>query len=285
MKGIILAAGKGTRLYPTAQVVNKQLIPIYDKPLIYYPLTTLIMAGIKEVLIISSNRDIASFQSLLGNGSKLGIAISYEVQHVQCGIADAFRIGESFIGNDPVCLILGDNIFWNNDIETVLAACSTMNQGGLVFGLHSDCPQQFGVVEFDANGKVISIEEKPTSPKSNYIIPGLYFFDADVTKIAKEIEPSARGEYEITSVIEAYMLRDELRVMPLASDTVWFDAGTPDRILESSIAVRSLQKEHNICIGCVEEAACKMGYITKQEAHAAGENMKNSEYGKYLLQL
>ncbi|MFA0814222.1 MAG: glucose-1-phosphate thymidylyltransferase RfbA [Anaerofustis sp.] len=285
MKGIILAAGKGTRLYPTAQVVNKQLIPVYDKPLIYYPLTTLLSAGIREILIISSQKDVASFQALLGDGSALGISISYEVQHVQCGIADAFRIGESFIGDDPVCLILGDNIFWNKEIDSILAQCAQMTQGALVFGLHSEVPQQFGVIEFDKNGIAISIEEKPINPKSNFIVPGLYFFDAEVTDIAKHIKPSARGEYEITSVIEAYLKQGTLKVLPLSKDTVWFDAGTPERILEASIAVRALQKEYGVSIGCVEEASCKKGYITAHDAHLIAEQMKNSEYGKYLFSL
>jgi glucose-1-phosphate thymidylyltransferase len=285
MKGIILTAGKGTRLYPVCRVINKQFVLIYDKPLIYYSLALLMQAEIRDILIISSERDLESFQAFLGDGSQLGISIRYDVQKVQRGIADAFLIGEEFIGDDSVCLVLGDNIFWSNDFAEKLLACTKLEKGAYVFGLPSECPSQFGVVEFDANGNVLSIEEKPEHPKSNYIVPGLYFYDNRVVSIAKTVEPSARGELEITSVNNAYLKEKQLKVMPLSEDALWFDAGTPDRVLAASNAIKETQQREGIVIGCVEEIAYQKGYIGKDQLCRLGEPIAKADYGKYVMSL
>lgn len=284
MKGIILAAGKGTRLYPTCQAVNKQLVPIYDKPLIYYPLATLMQAGIKEVLLISNVRDLEVFQNLLGDGSQLGINISYTVQEIQCGIADAFRLGKTFIGNDSVCLILGDNIFWNPNIEQTLEECTKLEEGAMLFGLYSDEPSTFGVVEFDEKGHVISLEEKPEHPKSNYIVPGLYFYDDKVSFITQYVHPSARGEFEITSINQLYLKEHRLKVVPL-DDMIWFDAGTPDRLLEASNRIKELQQQEGRLIGCIEQIAYEKGFIDHESVVALGKKIGKSAYGQYVANI
>ncbi len=285
MKGIILAAGKGTRLYPACKVINKQLIPIYDKPMIYYPLTVLIDAGISEILIVSSEKDLSSFQMLLGDGSQLGIHIEYTVQYIQRGIADAFLIGERFIGNDSVCLMLGDNLFYSADFIDKISGCCSLTEGAMVFGLPSDNPSQFGVVEFDECGNVLSIEEKPVKPKSNYIIPGLYFYDNHVVEAAKSIKPSARGELEITDVNKVYLDQKQLKVALFNEDTVWFDAGTPERILQASLKIKELQDENHTMIGSVEEAAYKQGFITHDQMLMLAQSIGQTDYGKYLLEI
>jgi glucose-1-phosphate thymidylyltransferase len=285
MKGIILTAGKGTRLYPACQVVNKQLIPVYDKPLIYYSLAVLMQANIRDILIICNEKDIASFQMLLGNGAKFGIHISYTVQKIQRGIADAFLLGKDFVGKDSVCLILGDNIFIGDDFNGKVKQCSELREGAVVFGLPSDNPAQFGVVEFDAAGNVLSIEEKPKAPKSNYIVPGLYFYDYHAPEIAGKISPSARGELEITEVNNVYLRDKKLKIMPLSKDTVWFDAGTPDRILAASLKVKQLQAETDTVIACIEEIAYRQGWITYETMRELAAPLQNSDYGKYILSL
>lgn len=285
MKGIILTAGKGTRLYPACRIINKQLIPVYDKPLIYYSLAVLMQADIRDILIICNEKDISSFQALFGGGEKYGINISYTVQKIQRGIADAFLLGREFVGEDTVCLILGDNIFIGNDFDEKVRQCRNLKEGAIVFGLPSDNPSQFGVVEFDKAGNVLSIEEKPKEPKSNYIVPGLYFYDHRAPEIAGEISPSARGELEITEVNSVYLRDKELKIMPLGKDTVWFDAGTPDRILAASCKVKQLQAETGAVIACIEETAYKQGWITYEAMRELAAPLQNSDYGKYILSL
>ncbi len=283
MKGIILTAGKGTRLYPACQVINKQLIPVYDKPLIYYSLAVLMKADIKDILIICNEKDISSFQALLGDGSKYGIHIDYTIQKIQRGIADAFLLGKEFTGEEPVCLILGDNIFYGSDFDNKVKQCATLKDGAVVFGLPSDNPSQFGVVEFDNSGNVLSIEEKPKAPKSNYIVPGIYFYDRHAAEIAKHILPSARGELEITEVNNVYLRDKKLRIMPLSEDTIWFDAGTPDRIMAASNKIRELQNGTGEVIACLEEIAYKQGWISYEDMREIGRSLENSDYGKYIL--
>lgn len=282
MKGIILAAGKGTRMYPMTLPVCKPLIPVYDKPLIYYPLAVLMQAGIREILIIVPPDEMTAFVRLLGDGSDWGLDISYRIQKVQRGIADAFIIGKSFIGDDNVCLILGDNIFYGDCLgESLKKAVS--NKNTTVFGYYVDNPKPFGVVEFDENGKAISIEEKPEKPKSNYIVPGLYFYDSSVVQIAESIKPSSRGELEITSVNNAYLERGELNVVTLGSDFTWLDAGSAESLLTSATTIHEIQKNTGKQVACLEEIAYKMGYINKDELTALGENLKKTTYGEYIL--
>lgn len=285
MKGIILTAGKGTRLYPACQVINKQLIPIYDKPLIYYSLAVLMKSGINDIFIICNEKDISSFQALLGDGSKYGIHISYTIQKIQRGIADAFLLGEEFVGDDTVCLILGDNIFFGKDFEAKIKQCIGLTEGAIVFGLPSDNPSQFGVVEFDASGNVLSIEEKPKEPKSNYIVPGLYFYDYRAADIAKNILPSARGELEITEVNNVYLRDRKLKIMPLSEDTIWFDAGTPDRMLAASNKIKELQNCLVKTISCLEEIAYNQGWISYEDMREIGLTLQSSDYGKYILSI
>lgn len=285
MKGIILTAGKGTRLYPACQIINKQLIPVYDKPLIYYPLAVLMQAGIKDILIICNEKDVSSFQALLGDGAKYGIHIDYTIQKIQKGIADAFLLGKNFVGNDTVCLILGDNIFIGDDFARKVKQCSELKEGAIVFGLPSDNPSQFGVVEFDEMGNVLSIEEKPEVPKSNYIVPGLYFYDHRAVDIAKNILPSARGELEITEVNNIYLRDKKLKIMPLNEDTVWFDAGTPDRILAASNKIKEFQNAQKKVIACLEEIAYKQRWISYEDMKKIGQTLQNSDYGKYILSI
>lgn len=283
MKGIILAAGRGTRLYPMTRAVAKPLLPVYDKPLIYYSITTMLTAGVREIMIIAPMGGIPGFLELLGNGSHLGLEITYKEQLVPRGIADAFRIGEDFIGDDDVCLLLGDNIFHSEDLPQVLRQAADFTEGAVVFGYPVDDPRPFGVVEFDADGNAVSIEEKPENPKSDYIIPGLYFYDNQAVEIAKNLQPSARGELEITDVNLEYLRRGQLRVLPLSADTLWLDAGNADALLDAGVRVAAAQQESGKLIGCPEESAYNLGLIDHKQLQALGEQLKMTSYGKYLL--
>lgn len=283
MKGIILAAGKGTRMYPMTLPVCKPLIPVYDKPLIYYPMAVLMQAGIRDILIIVPPDEMYSFIKLFGDGSELGLNLSYRIQKVQRGIADAFLIGESFIGNDSVCLILGDNIFYGEGLRASLRQAAENRSGATVFGYYVDDPRPFGVVEMDENGRALSIEEKPAHPKSNYIIPGLYFYDSEVTDIAKTIRPSARGELEITTVNNVYLERQALRVVKLGQDFTWLDAGNAQSLLRSANTVMQIQQRTGTQVACLEEIAYRMGYITLEQLRARGLELKNTDYGAHIL--
>jgi len=284
LKGIILAAGKGTRLYPMTRPVCKPLLPIYDKPMIYYPLAVLLQAGIRDVLIITPpDEERMAFERLLGDGSQLGISISYAVQPVARGIADALIIGENFLQGDDVCLVLGDNLFFSPQFCDQLAQAQKNRSGATIFGYQVEDPRAFGVVEFDAEGNVLSLEEKPRNPKSNYIVPGLYFYDSNAIEIAKGLKPSARGELEITDVNIAYMERGDLKVVLLSNDFIWLDAGTADTLVDAAYTIRNIQNETGEYIACIEEIACQMGFITREQMHQVGEQMKTTAYGKYLL--
>lgn len=282
MKAIILAGGSGTRLYPTTIAVSKQMLPIYDKPMIYYPLSIVMLAGIRDVLIISTPRDISTFKNLLNEGASLGLHISYAVQEQPRGLADAFIIGEEFIGTDRVMLILGDNIFYGSRLTEVLENAAKLKEGALIFGYKVPNPQEYGIVEFDKEGNVISLEEKPENPKSNYAIPGLYFYDNDVIEIAKNVKPSARGEIEITSVNSEYLHRKKLKVGLLGRGTAWLDTGTHDGLLEASNFVSIFQRRQGLYISCIEEIAYRKGYINKEELLALAKPMMKTNYGKYL---
>ncbi|MGZ9817466.1 glucose-1-phosphate thymidylyltransferase RfbA [Peribacillus simplex] len=285
MKGIILAGGYGTRLYPLTRVVSKQLLPVYDKPLIYYPLSVLMLAGIKDILIISTSLDTPRFKSLLGDGSQLGIKISYISQEKPDGIAKAFIIGEDFIGNDSVSLILGDNIFYGHNFAKTLEQVVTRHSGATIFGYQVKDPERFGVVEFDNNQKVISLEEKPIVPKSNYAATGLYFYDNNVIDIAKSIKISDRGEYEITSVNECYLKKNQLKVQLLGRGFSWLDTGTHESLLEASQFIQTIQNRQNIRIACLEEIAFRKGFITPQQLLALAKPLEKNEYGQYLVSL
>ncbi|MEA3485449.1 MAG: glucose-1-phosphate thymidylyltransferase RfbA [Candidatus Aerophobetes bacterium] len=288
MKGIILAGGKGTRLYPATQAVNKQLLPVYDKPMIYYPLSTLMLAGIRDILIISTPEGTPRFERLLSNGAHLGLRIKYAVQQDPRGIADAFIVGEQFIGDDSVSLILGDNIFFGHSLTAMLQRSveKVENTGGaVVFGYYVDEPQRYGVVEFDKQGKVLSIEEKPVNPKSNYAVTGLYFYDNEVVKIAKNLKPSGRGELEITDVNKQYLAEGKLSVELLGRGYAWLDTGTHDSLLESSEFIATLEKRQSLKVGCIEEIAYNLGYIDKTQLAKLAQNYKNSSYGDYLTKL
>ena len=285
MKGIILAGGSGTRLYPVTKGVSKQALPVYDKPMIYYPLSTLMLAGIQEILIISTPRDIPVFEEILGNGHQLGLQLSYAVQERPNGLAEAFLIGASFIDGDPVALVLGDNIFYGTSFSTMLLDAANVTEGAVIFGYPVNEPSSFGVVEFDACGRVLSLEEKPQNPKSNYAVPGLYFYDNKVVKIAREIRPSARGELEITSINNAYLERGHLEVKIFPRGMAWLDTGTYDGLLEAARFVSIIQKRQGLYISCIEEIAYRRGYISREQLLELAAPMKKTEYGQYLLKV
>lgn len=283
MKGIILAGGKGTRLYPMTKAVSKQLLPIYDKPLIYYPLSTLLLAGIREILIISTPEDTPVYEKLLGNGEKLGISITYKVQDSPRGLADAFILGEEFIGDDSVCLVLGDNVFYGQNFTKILKYAMQNNTGATIFGYPVSDPRAFGVVEFDKDFNVVSIEEKPENPKSKYAVPGLYFYDNSVIEIAKNVKPSARGEIEITAVNNEYLRRGNLKVTLFNRGMAWLDTGSPSGMLQASQFVQTVQTVQGMYISCIEEIAYRRGFITKEQLREIGEELKMTDYGKYIL--
>ncbi|MDY2991435.1 MAG: glucose-1-phosphate thymidylyltransferase RfbA [Hornefia butyriciproducens] len=285
MKGIVLAGGKGTRLYPMTRAVSKQLLPIYDKPLIYYPISVLMLAGIRDILIISTPEDIGAYEELLGDGSRLGLNFSYRIQEKPRGLADAFIIGADFIGNDRVCLVLGDNVFYGQDFTRLLNMAKEHREGATIFGYPVRNPRAFGVVEFDESHNVISIEEKPENPKSSFAVPGLYFYDNDVVRIAKEIRPSARGELEITSVNNAYLEAGRLKVILMGRGMAWLDTGTPEGMLKAAQFVEAVQSRQGFYISCLEEIAWRRGFIDDAKLRAIGESLSMTDYGQYLLSL
>jgi glucose-1-phosphate thymidylyltransferase len=284
-KGIILAGGSGTRLHPITRVVSKQLLPVYDKPMIYYPLSVLMMAGIREILIISTPEDLPKFETLFGDGSQLGLRISYAAQPRPEGLAQAFIIGREFVGRSNVCLILGDNIFYGHGFWDILHRARQLKSGGLVFGYWVRDPQRYGVVEFDKQNRVLSIEEKPTEPKSSYAVPGIYFFDNDAANIASGLAPSARGELEITDVINAYLKRGNLRVEILGRGFAWLDTGTPESLLEACTFMATIEKRQGLKVACIEEIAYRMGYISAERVRRLAEPLSKNGYGPYLLQV
>lgn len=283
MKGIILAGGSGTRLYPLTKAMSKQMMPVYDKPMIYYPLSILMLANIRDILIISTPRDLPAFRELFGDGSQLGLNMSYAVQESPRGLADAFIIGDSFIGSDSVALILGDNIFYGQSFSRVLKAAASRDKGATIFGYYVRDPREYGVVEFGSDGKAISIEEKPDKPRSNYAVPGLYFYDNDVVDIAKNVKPSARGEIEITSVNNAYLERGDLYVETLGRGFAWLDTGNHDMLLDAADFVRAVQKRQGMYISCIEEIAYRRGFIDREQLLRLAEPLLKTDYGKYLV--
>ena len=285
MKGIILAGGSGTRLYPITKSISKQLLPIYDKPMIYYPLSVLMLAGIRDVLIISNPEYLDLFKNLLGNGKQIGMSFSYKAQESPRGIADAFIVGEDFIGNDKVALILGDNVFFGQRFTEILREAASLKEGAVIFGYYVKDPSAYGVVEFDEKGNVLSLEEKPEHPKSNYAIPGLYFYDNHVVEIAKNLKPSARGELEITDVNEEYLKMGKLKVIPFGRGFAWLDTGTHDGLLEASNFVATIQKRQGFYISCIEEIAYRLGYIDEAQLLELAKPLEKTEYGEYLREL
>ena len=285
MKGIILAGGSGTRLYPLTHVVSKQLMPVYDKPMIYYPLSVLMLAGISEILIISTPRDLPLFKQLLKDGSQWGLKFDYVEQTKPEGLAQAFILGKDFIANEPVCLILGDNIFYGHGLTEVLARASNISKGGLVFGYQVKDPSQYGVIEFDSKGQVISLEEKPVIPKSKYAVPGIYFYDAQVVEIAANLKPSARNELEITDVNLAYLQQGELKVEILGRGYAWLDTGTHESLLQAGNYIQTLEERQGLKIACIEEIAYRLGYIDSNQLHRLTQPMAKSSYGRYLMQI
>ena len=283
MKGIILAGGSGTRLYPLTKAISKQIMPIYDKPMIYYPLSTLMLAGIREVLIISTPRDLPTFEELLGDGSQLGLEMHYAVQEQPRGLAEAFIIGADFIGNDSVAMVLGDNIFYGQSFSKVLKEAASRDKGATIFGYYVKDPTEYGVVEFDENGMAISIEEKPAKPKSNYAVPGLYFYDNDVVEIAKNVKPSARGEIEITSINNEYLRRGNLHVETLGRGFAWLDTGSHDNLLEAANFVATFQKRQGMYVSCIEEIAFRRGFIDRDQLLALAQPLLKTAYGQYLV--
>ncbi|MBR6769939.1 MAG: glucose-1-phosphate thymidylyltransferase RfbA [Lachnospiraceae bacterium] len=285
MKVIILAGGSGTRLYPLTKAISKQIMPVYDKPMIYYPLSTLMLAGIREILIISTPRDVPVFKELFGTGEQLGLEISYAVQEYPRGLADAFIIGADFIGSDRVALVLGDNIFYGQSFSKVLGQVAAREKGATIFGYYVRDPREYGVVEFDAEGKALSIEEKPEHPKSNYAVPGLYFYDNEVVEIARKVKPSARGEIEITSINNEYLSRGTLRVETMGRGFAWLDTGNHDSLLDAADFVSAFQKRQGLYISCIEEIAYKKGFITREQLIKLAEPLLKTDYGKYLIEV
>lgn len=285
MKGIILAGGSGTRLYPLTKATSKQLMPVYDKPMIYYPMSTLMLAGINEILIISTPQDTPRFENLFGDGNELGIHIEYAVQESPDGLAQAFIIGEEFIGDDSVCLVLGDNIYYGDGLSRMLQRAAKKTEGATVFGYHVNDPERFGVVVFDNEMQAVSIEEKPEKPKSHYAVTGLYFYDNDVVEIAKNIQPSERGELEITDVNKEYLVRNKLSVEVMSRGFAWLDTGTHESLLEASTFISTIEKRQNLKVACLEEISYRMGYITKEQLIELAQPLKKNQYGQYLLRL
>ena len=285
MKGIVLAGGSGTRLYPITKAISKQMTPIYDKPLIYYPLSVLMLAGIRDILVISTPRDIGTFEELLGNGSDLGLKIEYAIQEHPNGLAEAYIIGENFIGNDACTLVLGDNMFYGHGLTGIVKEAAKRETGGTIFGYYVNDPKSFGVVEFDENGKAISLEEKPEVPKSNFAIPGLYFYDNSVVEKAKAVKPSHRGELEITTLNEMYLKEGTLNVLSLGRGMAWLDTGTHDRLLEASNFVKTIQSRQGVMVACLEEIAYRNGWISKEKVSQLANPLLKSHYGEYLMNL